>query len=77
MLTVCSRCIKFWFSFLFISHSCFMGTILGLIASVIVYLLTHYENMPMQYTAIIHGCKKIFHIFAQNIECGYKLEPPQ
>ena len=42
--------------------------------------------MSMQYTAIFHGCKidnfqmKIFHmflIFAQNIDCGYTLEPPQ
>ena len=40
----------------------------------------------MQYTAIFHGCKNvhfqmnffnIFLIFAQNIDCGYTLEPPQ
>ena len=46
----------------------------------------HYENMPMQYLAIFHGCKidnfqikncDIFLIFAQNIDCGYMLEPPQ
>ena len=46
----------------------------------------HYENMPMQYTAIFLGCKNgnfqmkkcyIFLIFAQNIDCGYTLEPPQ
>ena len=46
----------------------------------------HYENMPMQYTAIFHGCKldnfqmkkcHIFLIFAQNIDFGYTLEPPQ
>ena len=39
----------------------------------------------MQYTAIFHGCKnvhfqmKFFNIFlilAQNIDCGYMLEPP-
>ena len=45
---------------------------------------THYENMPMQYKAIFHGCKidnfqmiffNIFLIFAQNIDCGYKLDP--
>ena len=45
----------------------------------------HYANMPMQYTAIFHGCKNanfqmknynIFLIFAQNIDCGYTLEPP-
>ena len=46
----------------------------------------HYENTPMQYTAIFHGCNKdnfhmkncyIFLMFAQNIDCGYTLEPPQ
>ena len=30
----------------------------------------HYENLPMQYTVI---CL----IFAQNIDCGYTLEPPR
>ena len=39
----------------------------------------HYASMPMQYTAIFHGCKNdnfqmkffnIFLIFAQNIDCG-------
>ena len=42
----------------------------------------HYENTPMQYTAIFHSCKNdnfklkifdYFHIFAQNIYCGYTL----
>ena len=46
----------------------------------------HYENTPMKYTAIFHGCKNvhfqmkivnIFLIFAENIDCGYTLEPPQ
>ena len=46
----------------------------------------HYANMSVQYTAIFHGCKNdnfhmkffdIFHLFAQNIDCGYTLEPPQ
>ena len=41
---------------------------------------------PMQHTAIFNGCKNdnfqsksfdYFHIFAQNIDCGYTLEPPQ
>ena len=47
--------------------------------------LTHYTKTSMQYTAIFHGCKnlifreklKYFHIFAQNIDRGYTLEPPQ
>ena len=46
----------------------------------------HYNNMPMQYTAIFHGCQNgnflvkncdIFLIFAQNIDRGYTFEPPQ
>ena len=46
----------------------------------------HYANMSVQYTAIFHGYKNdyfqmkkcdIFLIFAQNIDCGYTLEPPQ
>ena len=46
----------------------------------------HYENTPMQYTAIFHGCENdnfqmtncdVFLIFAQNIDYGYTLEPPQ
>ena len=45
----------------------------------------HHENMPMQYTAIFNSRKNdnfqikncdIFLIFAQNIDCGYTLEPP-
>ena len=46
----------------------------------------HYENMPMQYTEIFKAVKNenfqkkifaIFLIFAQNIDCGYTLEPPR
>ena len=46
----------------------------------------HYENMPMQYTEIFKVIKNenfhwkmfaIFLIFAQNIDCGYTLEPPR
>ena len=42
--------------------------------------------MSVQYTAIFHGLKNdnfqmkffyIFLIFAQKIDCGYMLEPPQ
>ena len=51
-----------------------------------IFQLSHYANTPMQYTVIFHGCKivhfqmKFFNvilIFAQNIDCGYTLEPPQ
>ena len=48
--------------------------------------MIHYENMPMQYIAIFHSCKndnfqikngEVFLFFlAQNIDCGYSLEPP-
>ena len=42
----------------------------------------HYESMPMQYTEIVFVVKMIFFIiifliFAQNIDCGYTLEPPR
>ena len=45
----------------------------------------HYENFPMQYTEIFSRRQKmkisleffyLFNIFAQNIHCGYTLEPP-
>ena len=51
-----------------------------------VRVFDHYENMPMHYTAIFHGCKidnfqmkkyDIFLILAQNIDCGYTYEYPQ
>ena len=58
--------------------------------SLVLFLSTvmtiHYANTPVQYTAILHGCKNvhfqikfliIFLIFAQNIDCGYTFEPPQ
>ena len=46
----------------------------------------HYENTPMQYTENCFGCEyenfhwkifDIFLIFAQNMDCGYTLEPPR
>ena len=46
----------------------------------------NYENLPMQYTEIFSPLKienfqlknfDIFLIFAQNIDCGYTLEPPR
>ena len=45
----------------------------------------HYENLPMEYTEILkvvkkENCQKVFDIFlifAQNIDCGYTLEPPR
>ena len=49
-------------------------------------ITVHYDDTPVQYTAIFHGCKNdefqmkicdIFPIFAQNIDRGYTLEPPQ
>ena len=48
---------------------------------------SHHENLPMQYTGIFLALKienqfqlknfDIFLIFAQNIDCGYTLEPPR
>ena len=47
---------------------------------------SHYENLPMQYTEIFKVVRNenvqykfcfIFLIFAQNIDCGYTLEPPR
>ena len=47
--------------------------------------VAHNENTPMQYTEIFYGRKNdnfqmkifdIFLIFAQNIDCGFTLEPP-
>ena len=47
---------------------------------------THNENLPVQYTEIFLALKvkkyqlkkfDIFLIFAQNIDCGYTLEPPR
>ena len=44
----------------------------------------HYENTPIFFTSKKKKKKEnfqikysdIFHIFAQNIDCGYSLEPP-
>ena len=49
------------------------------------YSNVHYENMPMQYIELSESVKNenfqkkffdIFLNFAQNIDCGYTLEPP-
>ena len=57
----------------------------SIITKTILQGTVQYENTPMQYTAIFHGCKNvhfhkkicnIFLIFAQNIDFGYTLEPP-
>ena len=49
-------------------------------------LIHHYENLPMQYTGIFWALKienfqlkknDILLMFAQNIDCGYTLEPPR
>ena len=51
-----------------------------------ILVIYHYENMPMQDTEIFKVVKNehfqlkkfdIFLIFAQNIDCGYTLEPPR
>ena len=56
------------------------------ISNVSGFYLAHYANMPMQFTAMFHGCINgnfqvtkcyIFFIFAQKFDCGYTLKPPQ
>ena len=51
-----------------------------------IILTPHYENMPIQIYWKFHHQKTqdfsnkisdIFHISAQNIDCGYSLEPPR
>ena len=48
--------------------------------------LGHYENLPMQYTEKLSSIKNkkkfigktwLILMFAQNIDCGYTLEPPR
>ena len=50
------------------------------------FMHTHYENTPIQIYWKFHHQKlkffrkktsDIFHISAQNIDCGYSLEPPR
>ena len=44
-------------------------------------IMTHYENLPIQIYWNIENFQtkssNIFHISAQNIDCGYSLEPPR
>ena len=48
-------------------------------------MASHYENMPIQIylnfydqtMKIFRKISDIFHISAENIDCGYSLEPPQ
>ena len=56
-----------------------------LVQDTVRFTALHYEITPVQYAAIFHGCENdnfqlnffdYFHIFAQNIYCGYTLEPP-
>ena len=51
----------------------------------VLHLVLHNDNTPIQYIVIFHSCNNvyfqnkksdIFLIFAQNIDCGYTLEPP-
>ena len=50
--------------------------------SVFVPLHVHYENTPKQFTVVQNENFQqndfdIFNVFAQNIDCGYTLEPPR
>ena len=83
-LTICSPCIMSICCFRFPPHFAFEDRIWVLNVPFTFY---HYANMSVQYTAIFHGYKNdyfqmifflfFFLIFAQNIDCGYTLEPPQ
>ena len=51
-----------------------------------IYFVKHYENTPIQIYRKFHHQKTenfqikiliFFHISAQNIDCGYSLEPPE
>ena len=71
------------------AHILFLGSVFSVFFVKLIlfaYGFRHYENTPIQYTVIFHGCKNdyfqmknydIFLIFAQNIDRGYLLEPPQ
>ena len=59
---------------------CFFITFISVISS----LHITFNNIPIQYTAILHGCEKdnipmkncdIFLMFAQNIDLWYTFEP--
>ena len=61
------------------------GTLFSML-SIAVAVYIHYENMPIQIYRKFHLQKlKIFkqknsdilHVFAQNIDCEYSLEPPR
>ena len=49
------------------------------------FIQMHYKNLPLQFIEIFSavknenfaGKKYIFNILAQNIDCGYMLEPPR
>ena len=58
----------------------------GCISDTLGHTVRHYENMPIQIYWEVYNRKKenfqikksdIFHISAQNIDCGYSLEPPR
>ena len=59
------------------------GFIVALFAQdLVLHLVLHYDNTPIQYIVIFHSFKNvyfqikkcdIFLIFAQNIDCGYTL----
>ena len=63
-----------------------LGVLLVYKISAVVQDNVHYENTPIQIYWKFYNQKReifqiknsdIFHIFAQNIDCGYSLEPPQ
>ena len=74
----------FWNFFFFFLFSQKIGSDLTFHISVV--NLNHYENTPIQIYCKLNNQKRekipiknsdIFHISAQNIDCGYSLEPPR
>ena len=57
----------------------------GFTVTTVSQFVNFYDTTSMQYTLNFNGCKNdnfqirkgdVFLIFAQNIDCGYTLEPP-
>ena len=77
--------VNFYIPLLKVKILCYPKEKTIILRGVIVHI-KHYVNIPVQYTAIFHGFKNdnfqskyfyYFHIFAQTIDGGYTLEPPQ
>ena len=75
-----------WFRCLFGSQTKYIKHLVNCSLHITLHGLKHYENLPIQiYWKVNHRKienfqtknSNIFHISAQNIDCGYSLEPPR